>query len=213
MKMLQGMMVLALLLSLGPADLAWAHDDKHDQHHRKETGKVANAGAVDLKLLDLKLVNQNGDPVRFKRDVIADKIIVMDFIYTSCTTICPVLSALMAQVQRRLGDRVGAEVRLVSISVDPTTDTPGRLKAYARKVGAKPGWTFLTGYKPTVDRLLTALEVYTPDFEDHPAIVLVGDGHTGSWSRFYGFPSPDQTIARVHELLAARQGGRSASVR
>jgi protein SCO1/2 len=129
----------------------------------------------------------------------------MDFVYTSCTTVCPVLSAVFSQVQNRLGDELGKDVALVSLSVDPIRDTPQRLKAYAAKHKAQPGWIWLTGPKPTMDDVLNGLGAYSPNFEDHPSMVLVGDGRTGEWSRFFGFPSTDRLVEQVNALQAARQ--------
>lgn len=161
-------------------------------------------GATNIKLLDIELVNQNGEAVRFASEALGDRIVVMDFIYTSCTTTCPVLSQVMARVQDELGDRLTRDVRLLSVSVDPATDTPERLKAYAARLDAGPEWLWLTGYKPDVDRVLDGLGAYTPDFREHPGLVLVGDPRSGVWERFYGFPDPARIVARVEALAAAR---------
>ncbi len=115
------------------------------------------------------------------------------------------LSALFDQVQEKLGDRLGKEVLLVSVSVDPTRDTPQRLKIYAAKHDAKEGWIWLTGPKRTMDEVLDGLGAYTPNFENHPSMVLVGDGRTGEWSRFFGFPNPDRIMEQVDTLQVARQ--------
>jgi protein SCO1/2 len=181
--------------------------DAADPHaaHRAQMARPAEAAqAADLALKDLTLVDQDGRQVRLVSDVIGDRIVVIDFVYTTCTTVCPVLTALLSQVQERLGDRLGAEVLLVSMTVDPTRDTPERLKAYAQARGARPGWVWLTGVKPTVDSVLDGLGAYSPRFEDHPAMVLVGDGRQGQWQRFFGFPSPDRIMDQVDALLAAR---------
>jgi protein SCO1/2 len=179
-------------------------EDPH-AHHKAMMNKPAEPAkttAVDLK--DLTLIDQDGKQVRFVSDVIGDRIVVMDFVYTSCTTVCPVLSALFSQIQGRLGNQLGEEVALVSVTVDPTRDTPQRLKAYAARHKARPGWVWLTGPKPTVNEVLDGLGAYSPNFEDHPAMVLVGDGRTGEWSRFFGFPSPDRLVEQVNTLQAAR---------
>ena len=128
----------------------------------------------------------------------------MDFVYTTCTTVCPVLSAVFGQLQGRLGQRLGRDVFLVSVSVDPIRDTPSRLQAYAAQHQAGPGWIWLTGDKPAVDRVLEGLGAYAPNYEDHPPMVLVGDGKSGNWTRFFGFPGPDQLLAKVDELVGAR---------
>lgn len=180
--------------------------DPHAHHRAMLEQAPPKAGtSADVKLHDQSLLTQDGERVKFASDIIGDRIVVMDFVYTTCTTVCPVLSAVFAQVQERLGDRLGQEVLLVSVSVDPTRDTPARLKAYAAKHQARDSWVWLTGEKPRVDQVLTGLGAYAPRFEDHPAMVLVGDGRSGSWVRFFGFPGPDQILAAVDQLVAARQ--------
>ncbi len=184
-------------------------NDPHAHHKAMQARPAQGGNAVKLELADLELVNQNGETVRFASDVVGDKIVVVDFVYTTCTTVCPVLSTLLSQVQNRLGDQLGDEVALVSVTVDPNRDTPQRLKAYAAKHGAREGWTWLTGPKPAVDEVLTRFGAYTSNFEDHPAMVLVGDGRSGEWTRFFGFPSPDQLLAQVDMLVAKRTDGNS----
>ncbi|MEJ8834846.1 SCO family protein [Ramlibacter sp. AN1133] len=179
---------------------AGAHD-----HHPHETAAKAPS-TVRIKLPDTVLTDQHGRTARFKSDTVGDRLVLVTFIYTTCTTVCPPLSALFADLQQRLGDRVGREVALVSVTVDPVRDTPLRLKAYAAQYQAGPGWSFLGGSKQAVDEVLTALGVYTPNFADHPSVVLVGDPRSGEWTRFFGFPGSDQIMARVRQLQAARQG-------
>ena len=155
------------------------------------------------------LLDQDGRERRFVGDVIGDHIVVMDFVFTNCTNVCPILSAVLSQVRHSLGEQVGEEVQIVSLTVDPVRDTPQRLKAYAAKHGAHPGWTWLTGPKGVVEDVLTGLGAYTPSFEDHPSMVLVGDGRTGQWSRFFGFPSPKRIVEQVRTLQAARKAAGS----
>jgi protein SCO1/2 len=161
--------------------------------------------AVEVKLNDLELLDQDGRTVRFRSDVIGDRIVVIDTFFTTCGLICPILSAIYADLQDQIGNRLGREVTLVSISVDPNTDIPPRLKEFAARWEAKPGWVFLTGQKQTVDRVLEGLGLYSADFASHPAAFLVGDGKNGKWTRYYGFASPEQLKRRVDELLSARQ--------
>ena len=163
--------------------------------------------SADIDLRDRPLLTQDGEEVLFVSDVIGDNIVVMDFVYTTCTTICPVLSALFTQVQGKLGDQVGDDVMLVSMSVDPVRDTPQRLKAYSAKHRAGDGWLWLTGAKPVVDEVLVGVGAYTTNFEDHPTMVLIGDGRTGEWKRLFGFPNPDRIVQVVNDLRARRQAG------
>ena len=178
--------------------------DPHAKHRAMmEKSQAAEAVTSDVDLRDNSLITRHGDVVRFKTDVVGDRIVVIDFIYTTCTTVCPVLSAVFQQVQQGLD--ADAEVGLVSISVDPLRDTPQRLFDYAERLGAGDNWIWLTGEKTTVDDVLRGLGAYTPDFEDHPAMVLVGDPQSGTWKRFFGFPSPKKILTAVDEMTANRK--------
>ncbi|MHC4089361.1 MAG: SCO family protein [Planctomycetota bacterium] len=173
----------------------------HSGHHQ---GEAPQGEVVDVELLDLELVDQDGRKVKFKSDVIGDRLVVIDTFYTTCGLICPILSALFVNLQHKLGSRLGQDVVLVSVSVDPGTDIPARLKEYAGRYGAKPGWTFLTGGKRTIDRVLRGIGAYSTDYTQHPAMILVGDGRYGSWTRFYEFPPPKLILERLKTLRAAR---------
>jgi protein SCO1/2 len=191
-----------------PAALAAGQDSDPHAHHRQMMQKDAEleskANSASVRIPDINLLTQHGDTVNLRSDVVGDKIVVIDFVYTTCTTICPVLSAILGQVQRQLADRLGKEVMLVSVTVDPLRDTPARLKAYSEKHHAGDGWLWLTGNKQAVDGVLQELGVYTPNFEDHPSTILVGDGGTGEWSRFIGFPGAAQLMNKINEFSAAR---------
>lgn len=197
-----------LTLVLAVPALAMADEDPHAKHRAmmKQNNESA-AESADVDLRDRPLLTQHGDEVLFVTDVIGDDIVVMDFVYTTCTTICPVLSALFTQVQTKLGEEVGNGVTLVSMSVDPVRDTPQRLKAYSAKHRAGEGWLWLTGAKPVVEDVLVGVGAYTTNFEDHPTMVLIGDGKTGEWQRLFGFPNPDRIVRIVNELREQRGAG------
>jgi protein SCO1/2 len=190
--------VLSGLLAAGAQQHARAHDE-HSQH----AAAAPAPASAKVVLRGESLIDQTGKRVRLADDVIADKIAIVDFIYTTCTTVCPVLSATLSQLQQRLAPAFGKEVVLVSISVDPLRDTPQRLREHAARYDAREGWVWLTGAKPDVDAVLKGFGAYAPNFEDHPAMVLVGDA--SGWTRFLGFPSVDQLLARVQALRAAHE--------
>ena len=199
---------IALLLSasflLWPAPPSLGHEGhKHDKDTADRTPLAGEA--VTLKLLDAPLRDQDGHSLRFDSEAVGGRIVVIDFVYTSCTTVCPVLSQVMAQVRDGLDERLRGELRLISLSVDPSTDTPARLKAHAAKYGDDPDWLWLTGERPDMNKVLDGLGAYTPDFTEHPVMVLVGDAQRGTWTRFYGFPDPAQILAKVEELAEARR--------
>lgn len=169
-----------------------------------EAEEIKAVESANVRLLDLEVRRHDHETVRFVTDVIQDRIVVMNFIYTNCTTSCPLSSAIMGKVRRELGERVGADVRLVSLSVDPATDTPARLNDYSRRFGAGPGWIWLTGERLTVNRILKGLGIYTADFQDHPLVWLIGDGRVNTWTRLYGVVAPSQIIGVVESFTAAR---------
>ena len=180
-------------------------EDAHAQHkNMAQQRSETNADFADITLPDVTLVTQDGLQTNLAHDVVGDRLVIIDFVYTTCTTVCPVLSATFRQVQGRLGDRLGADVVMISLSVDPLRDTPARLKKYASNLGARDGWVWLTGNKQTVTSVLQEFGAYTPNFADHPSVVLVGDGVNGKWARFLGFPSADQIVGKVHEFSVAR---------
>ena len=178
---------------------------------RAEEGKGATAAKtvrsspVQVRLFDAPLQDQDGRNVRFVRDALGGRIVVVDTFFTNCGLICPILGAIFADLQDMLGDLLEREVRLVSISVDPLTDIPPRLKKYASQWEARPGWYFLTGEKKNVDHVLEGLGMYSADFREHPSAFLVGDVREGRWTRIYGFATPEQLMGHVNEYLAQRK--------
>ncbi len=193
----------------GPA--AGGAQPDHAQHRQAGGANPAPApGTVRIKLPNTALTDQHGKSVRFTSDAVGDRLVLINFIYTTCTTVCPIQSALFADLQQRLGARAGSEVSMISVTVDPLRDTPLRLKQFAAQYKAGPGWRFLSGSKQAVDEVLTAFDVYTPNFADHPAVVLVGDPRSGEWTRFFGFPGSDQIMSKVRQLQAARHAMHTA---
>lgn len=151
------------------------------------------------RIPDLPVYDQNGERLKFYTDLIRGKTVAINFIFTTCTTICPPLTATFRRVQRDLGERVGREIFLISISVDPATDVPTRLHDFAAKFEAGPGWTFVTGEKSDIDLLLKALGAAVADKNDHTPIVLVGNETTGYWTRTYGLAPPSTLVKIISE--------------
>lgn len=149
-------------------------------------------------LPDVEVVDQNGRKLRFATDLVGDRVVAINSIFTTCTTICPALGLTFTRLQREMPERVGRDVLLISISVDPENDTPQRLKAWAAKFGAPPGWTLVTGKKRDIDVLLKALGTYTADFRNHQPVTVVGSIASPSWQRLYGFPPADRLGAAIH---------------
>jgi len=150
-----------------------------------------------LNIPDTVVVDQTGASRHFYSDLVKDRVVVMNFIFTTCTTICPTMGATFSRVQRLLGNR---KVSLISISVDPATDTPQRLEAWSKKLDARPGWTLVTGEKPDIDRLLKTLGVFTPSRDTHTPTVLVGNARTGQWQRASVFATPATIVSLIYKV-------------
>jgi protein SCO1/2 len=150
------------------------------------------------KIPDAPVYDQNGKELKFYSDLIKGKTVAINFVFTTCTAICPSLTATFRRVQQDAAER-GVEVQLISVSVDPTTDTPERLHEYAAKFKAAPGWTFVTGDKAQIDSVLQALGAAVSNKNDHTPMILIGNDESDYWTRTYGLTSP----TRIVDMLAA----------
>lgn len=156
------------------------------------------------RIPDAALVDQDGRKVQFYTDLVAGKVVVVNFVFTTCTTICPPMGASFGKLQKSLGDRAGRDVHLISLSIDPITDTPPRLSAWAEKFGRTPGWTLVTGPRAEINAVLRALGAYVGNKLDHAPIALVGrDG--GEWLRVSGLANPEKVIAAIDRVAAAEE--------
>lgn len=150
---------------------------------------------------DVELINQDGQKLRFYSDVLKDKVVVVNTFFTTCTSVCPPMNRNLEKIQEALGERLGKEAFLVSISVDPETDTPLRLKEYARRFHARPGWIFLTGKKENVDQALYKLGQYVEKKDDHSTIIIIGNESTGLWKKALGMAKPDELMKVVEDVI------------
>jgi protein SCO1/2 len=134
---------------------------------------------------DVVLVNQDGAKVRLQSLVGSGKPVVLDFIYGTCTTICPVLSAGYTSLQSKLGADT-RKMQLISISIDPEHDTPKVMKGYLKQYRAKPGWDFLTGSREDIDRVMRAFDSYVSDKMYHKQVTFIRGQGPGEWVRIDG---------------------------
>jgi protein SCO1 len=161
---------------------------------------------------DVNVLDQDGNELHFYSDLIKDKTVAINFIFTNCTTICPPLAATFARVQKELGEKVGKDVHFISISVDPLTDTPERLKAWGAKFKAGAGWTFVTGEKQEMDKLLNALGAAVSKREDHTPATIIGNDSKGIWTRTYGLAKTSQIVGLILDVMAGKSEESSAIV-
>ncbi|HEX9985234.1 MAG TPA: SCO family protein [Thermoanaerobaculia bacterium] len=162
---------------------------------------ATTAFAGEHYLANIPLVDQNGRGVDLYDDLIRNHTVVINSFFASCTGSCPIMSKTFLLLQNRLGDRIGKDVILVSITVDPKNDTPDALKAYAKRMGAKPGWYFLTGTKAQVDAALTKLGQYAETRDAHKNIIIAGNDRTGLWKKALAI-APSEEVWQVVATVA-----------
>lgn len=143
---------------------------------------------------DLPLVAQDGHNVRFYSDVLRDRVVLINFVYTDCKDACPLLTYKLKQVKEALGPRFGEEVFFVSISIDPENDSPEVLRKFAGDQQADvPGWLFLTGEKTNVDLVVKKLGQFRPRPETHSTVLLAGNVRTRHWTKI----SPSASVLEI----------------
>jgi protein SCO1/2 len=156
---------------------------------------------------NIPLTTQDGKTVHFYDDLLKDRKVVINFIYTRCGDSCPLETARLAQVQRILGERMGRDIFFYSFSVDPVRDTPEELKAYAEKYHAGPGWLFLTGKKADIDvvrkKLGQAAHSGENDITDHSTSLMIGNTATGQWIRDSSMDNPKYLAVIIRDWLSS----------
>jgi cytochrome oxidase Cu insertion factor (SCO1/SenC/PrrC family) len=173
---------------------------KNERPNAETSAMSGEQPSVKMEIPDVEVLDQDGNKLRFYTDLVKGKTVAINFIFTTCTTICPPLGATFARVQKLLAEQSRREVQLISISVDPVTDTPQRLKAWGDKFNAGPGWTFITGKKPEIDKLLNALAASVVRRENHSPVVIIGNDTKSQWVRTYGLANPSTLTDVIHKV-------------
>lgn len=165
----------------------------------------AAAGAAESPALhyftDVVLINQNGEKMRLYSDLLQGKVVIINSFFGTCQGSCLPMNRNLEKVQQALGDRVGKDVHIISISVDPTVDTPASLKEYAKKLHARPGWYFLSGDKQNVGFALKKIGHFVDVREDHLNTIIIGNERTGLWKKAFGLAQSDELIKVVESVL------------
>lgn len=149
---------------------------------------------------DLWLVDQNGKKVKFYSDLIKDKVVVVHGFFTECSAICPMQARALVKLKNRLGDRLGRDVFIVSVSKDPLVDTPEKMSQWGKEWGVSAGWTLLTGDKADVRKVLR--DVVTEDIgtDMHEAFLVIGNDRTGVWTTAYGLQRTEDIVKMIDDL-------------
>ena len=161
-------------------------------------GKVART-LVRYDVPDVTLMNQDGAAVRLAEVLNSDRPVFLTFIYTTCTTITPVLSAAFSSFQGQLASHLDA-VRLVSVTIDPETDTLAALREYLSRYRAAAGWEALTGSRQDIDSVMKAVDAYMPDKEHHYAVTFVRGSGRGPWVRLQGLVGRRELMKEWEQL-------------
>jgi protein SCO1/2 len=154
---------------------------------------------------NLTLTDQDGRRVDLYQDLMKGKVVAINSFFTSCAGSCPVMAKTFQHVQEKLGDRIGRDVFLISITVDPTVDTQAMLKKYATEWKAQRGWTFLTGSKDEVAAALKKLGLFVEDRTTHQNLILVGNDRTGLWKKLFGLAKPDEISTLIESVVDDRR--------
>lgn len=204
----QELMMILMAMSLGSTVVpneARAHaEEDHQHHHHHQAMAPSNVRSVaNYAVPDVKLVDASGRKVALREVLAGGAPVMLNFIYTSCTAICPVMSSTFSQVQSKLGPERD-KLRMVSISIDPEQDTPAKLKAYAKKYGAGPQWLMLTGSAQDSLAVQRAFDSYRGDKMNHEPVTFLRNANGKSWVRIQGFANADQLLREYHQIVAMK---------
>ena len=185
-KVLTGIVVCAIALSF----TVQAQHRSHSPLKQRE-----------LSIPDVQVLDQNGLKQEFYTDLVKDKIVVINLVFTTCKAMCPLLGANFSKLQTVLGDRLGKDVFLISVSTDPETDSPQAFKAWGEKFKAKDGWTLVTGgKKEELTPLLQVLSGDGPRKDYHASSLVIFNGKTKSYRWAYGLEAPERVVKIIDEL-------------
>jgi protein SCO1/2 len=178
--------------------------DPHAHHHMMmmADNKSLKRSEIAYKVPELALVRDDGKQVQLTQELADDRVVVLNFIYTTCTTICPLSSQVFGVLQEKLGSDL-SHVHLVSISIDPEQDTPARLREYARRYHAGTHWQHYTGTVLASNAAQQAFGVYRGDKMNHEPVTLLRSAPGAPWVRLDGFASADDLLAEIHGFHGA----------
>lgn len=194
---------LALLLALGCGVTLASAEDGRGSCCRSDPPQETSVSFEKLEIPDVALVRMDGSRVTLRDELRGDTPVLLNFIFTTCTTICPVMSATFSEVAADVRAN-GLRLRLLSISIDPDRDTPARLREYAASHGAGPEWQFLTGTRAAVETIQKAFGAFRGSKFNHAPVTFLARPGTSEWTRIDGLRSASELTAASRDLLASR---------
>jgi protein SCO1/2 len=180
-----------------PTSLNAANDQPSQERRDSEQASLSQVSAARRTFPDVTLVNQDGEKMQFYSDLLKGKVVVISSFVTSC----PAITRTVAKIQNWLGDRLGKQVYLISISANPAEDPPSQLKSFADQFKAKPGWDFLTGDRDTVNLTLRRLGQYEEKKGEHLNSLIIGNDRTGLWIKTFGLTKAEELVKLIERVL------------
>lgn len=196
---LAGTLLAVVWVAVGGRVSADTVHDPHAEHRQAAAAPGYTRSLHHYRIPELALRDASGRTVAVPALFETDQPVLVNFVFTSCTTICPAMTAVFAQAQERLGVPQG-RARMISISIDPEYDTPERLRAYAQQFGAGRDWLFLTGERTAVVQLQQAFDAYRGGKANHLPLTLLRAGPDAPWVRLDGLASPAQLVREVAQM-------------
>jgi cytochrome oxidase Cu insertion factor (SCO1/SenC/PrrC family) len=161
---------------------------------------LAAFSASAKEIPDVDVVDQTGRPLHFYRDLVAQKVVVVAFFFTRCQDACPVVAHTLLHLQTALGDRLGRDVSIVSVSIDPKHDTPAVLAEWGKTHGVKPGWTLVTGDPAAMNGVTRAISGDNARTGLHSITLYLGNDRTGEWISDAGSLSTEHYLQALRKL-------------
>jgi protein SCO1/2 len=199
---------LAMLGGAGAIPAVWAADAGPAHDHADHSAHMAMAASVQpqrreaaYQVPSVAMLDQHGRKLVLNKALDDGRPVILNFVFTTCTTICPVMTQIFVQLQERLAADLG-KLHMVSVSIDPEFDTPARLLAYSQQHRAGPQWDFYTGSVEASVAVQKAFDAYRGDKMNHVPLTLLRGPRRSNWARFDGFASPD-LIAGAYRTLSA----------
>jgi len=193
-------LIAGLLVALSPLS-SIAHDHDAGSTSGSMPAEAQNGSLREEKarsyFTDLPVIAQDGKERRFFSDILKDKVVLIYMFFSNCENTCPVINQRLANVQDLLGDHLGTDITLISITTDPARDTPAVVKEYSSYFDPRPGWLFLTGEKQNIETIVRRLGHTSADPTDHIAFLMVGNVAKAKWTKL----KPSASEAEIAETL------------
>lgn len=196
---------VALALATGlPVQAVMAHEKVRAATAAETIDATTRTHDAQAYFTETEVLDQDGRHLHFFSDVLKDRVVLLNVVYTSCEDACPLITRKLKAVRDALGEELARKVHFVSITSDPANDTPANLKAFAAKNDAAvPNWTFLTGDKAKVDLVLARLGQLSPSVEGHSTLLIAGDVAAKRWNKIRPDAPPDAIAERLKLLTGA----------